>query len=321
MEAIALIRDFQHRLRGLSDTSGYTFAYDALVLMGEYIPCREVGLDIIKPATENPEAVAPGCNPLWISSQSMAHAADIFMDIAMHIPHVKRIATETVERLTAGEPLEPHSFGEAARENPSLLHDFYTQIIGVSDMADMVGLLGRYQLLESPYTRSFHVMYISISREGGQVFDERDRQLLAVLFNLFLDHFRHKVSCTGDHGFLPYFTDAGLKPRDVATIKACFDLQTRNERVTRASVAALLRRSEDNIDDSVKRIKTAIFKDFERAGRDDYNQRYKAFGLPYFTDVFKTYAYFGFYPPERPLSANGRDYFTSGLSESLAKLR
>ena len=55
METIGLIRDFQHRLRGLSDTSGYTFAYDALALMGEYIPCREVGLDIIKPATESPK--------------------------------------------------------------------------------------------------------------------------------------------------------------------------------------------------------------------------------------------------------------------------
>lgn len=321
MEAIALIRDFQHRLRGLSDTSGYTFVYDALDLISQYIPCREVGLDIIKPATENPESVAPGCEPLWIASQPMAHAADIFMDIAMHIPHVKRIATETVVKLTAGEPLEPHSFGEAARENPSLLHDFYTQIIGVSDMADMVGLIGRYQLLESPYTRSFYVIYISIAREGGQVFYERDRQLLAIFFDMFLDHFRHKIRCTGDHGFLPYFTDAGLKPRDLATIKACFDLQARNERVTRASVAAILGRSEDNIDDSVKRIKTAIFKDVERAGFEEYNQRYKALGLSQFVDIFKTYAYFGFYPSERPISVNGRDYFTSALSERLAKLR
>lgn len=84
--------------------------------------------------------------------------------------------------------------------------------------------------------------------------------------------------------------------------------------------AALLGRTEDNADDSIKRIRKAVLKDFDPEA-EEYRALYKEFGLSHFADVFKTYAYFGFYPPAEPPGANRLDRFSSPLSEQLAKLR
>lgn len=317
---LTLILEFQHRLRGLAGASDYGFVYDALALIREFIPCREIGIDIIKPADENPDDVRPGCMPLWISSQWMAHTVARFMAMATDIAHVRQCAQDVVRRLLADQPLVPHSLSESARQRSGLLHYFYTAIMNISDVVDMAGLLGRYQLFESPRSRSFHVAYISVSRDGGGMFDEREKQLVGVFFNLFVDHFRHKIACTESHRFLPIYTDIGLKPRDLATVKACFDLRLRGEPVSRAAVAAILGKTENNVDDSIKRIRKAALQDFDPE-TGEYRALYKEFGLPHFADVFKTYAYFGFYPPAEPPGANRLDRFTSHLSEQLAKLR
>lgn len=319
---LALILEFQHRLRKLADTSGYAFVYDALSLIREYIPYWEIGIDIIKPTSEDPNSFRPGCNFLWIATRWTGRMDEIFTNLVMlmNISHIKNCAQDVIRRLIAGDPIVPHSLAEEAQRKPGLLDYFYKEIMRVSDVVDMTGLLGHYQLLESPCTRNLYVTFVSVLRDGGETFDQREKQLIAIFFNSFVDHFRPKLACTDPHRFLPIFTDLGLKPRDLATIKACFDLRLRGETVSRAAVAGILGRSEDNVDDSIKRIRKAALKDFE-PGTEEYRALYKEFGLAHFADVFKTYAYFGFYPPTYAAGTNLRGRFNSHLSEQLDKLR
>ncbi len=67
-------------------------------------------------------------------------------------------------------------------------------------------------------------------------------------------------------------------------------------------------------------MKKAALKDFD-PGSEEYRALYKEFGLAHFADVFKTYAYFGFYPPAYAAGTNLRGRFNSHLSEQLDKLR
>ena len=90
----ALIRDFQHRYKQISATSGYALVYDTLALIREFIPCREIGVVIVKPNSEDPRRRATwkhaivGCHADngWVSAghrglkstHSVSRAVELF---------------------------------------------------------------------------------------------------------------------------------------------------------------------------------------------------------------------------------------------------
>lgn len=118
-----------------------------------------------------------------------------------------------------------------------------------------------------------------------------------------------------------------FKPRELTTIKACFDLKQNQQKATRSTVANYLhlpgrddcsalelRKALDKVDYDFRKIKDQISRNFNYGELNDDNSL-QEFELEHITDVFKTYAYFGLYPH----IAKGNEPFISYLSNRLDK--
>ncbi|TAL55817.1 MAG: hypothetical protein EPN89_00150 [Methylovulum sp.] len=322
---IAVIRDFHHHYKQLSHTSGYALVYDTMALIKEFIPCREIGFHIIRPASDEPDDVRPGSTPLWVATPLMGKTQQMFYGLYQYIPHIKHLIKTIKRKLIEGHPIEVISFvDDPGYCKSGIIHDFFTKI-NTSDAASTAGLLNRHQFIESPYTQSYYIAFCTIERENGQTFQSHEKQLFAHFFDIFLEDFKHKISCPENSYFLPYLTgevfckktklealfDTGtkFKPRELATIKACFDLKQSNRPVTHATVARYLHLQDRDdctaaelkrvgywLDYDLKKIRQHLLRDLEQDTAENYSRLHKEFELEHITDVFKTYAYFGLYP-------------------------
>lgn len=322
---IAIIRDFHHRYKQLSHTSGYALVYDTMALIKEFIPCREIALVIIKPASDDPEDIRPGSVPLWVATPLMGKTQKMFYGLYHYIPIIKHLIKTIKRKLIDGHPVEVISFvDDPGYCKSGIIHDFYTKI-KVGDAASTAGLINRHQFIESPYTQSYYVAYCTIRHENGQTFQSHEKQLFAHFFDIFLEDFKHKISSPENSYFLPYLTaelfckktklealfDTGTKftSRELATIKTCFDLKQSSRSITRPAVARYLhlqdrddctdtelKKAEGWVDYDLRKIKEHLLRDFEHDTTENYNRLKKEFKLEHITDVFKAYAYFGLYP-------------------------
>lgn len=325
---IVLIRDFHDRYQTLSATSAYALVYDALALIREFIPCPEIGINIAKTASENPKNVWPKEVPLWVATPLMGRNQQRFYSVLQCIPYVHRAAEKVLAPVFAGKRAETFSFSDDAQYAKGLIHDFYTKIVKVGDVAAVAGLLGRHQLQRSPSTQGYYGAYIGLARGNGQSFNSREKQFIALFFDIFLDDFRKKLNASEDGRFLPYFYNAKFSARELATIKACFDLKQSGREVTRAAVAKCLhlpgssactdtevRKALDKVDYDVKKIKQSLLKDFEHDAPENYQRLQKDITLEHFTAIFQVYAYCGFYPH----AAKGKDRMLGYLEDKLGK--
>jgi hypothetical protein len=227
---IALIRNFHHRYQILSDTSGYALVYDAAALIREFIPCRELSVMIGKTASEDLKNLWPKTVPLWVDTPFTGRMHEYFFRMVPHISYVHRAAEKVMSQILAGECAEAVSFNDDAQYAKGLIHDFYTKVAKFGDVAATGGLLDRHQLQRSPLTQGYYFIYIGLARGNGQIFDRREKQLLALFSDIFLDDFRKKLNASEDGRFLPYFHNAKFTARELATIKACFDLKLRRRK-------------------------------------------------------------------------------------------
>ncbi len=344
---ITLIRDFYQRYKKLSCDSGYALVYDTLTLIREYIPCKEIGISIAKAEHEDPQNIRPATIPLSVATPLMGRTQGLFYGMLSHIDFAKRTAANMIGKIIDGDRVEAISFyaTDDARDTQSVIHRFYTDLVNVSDVVMTAGLIERHQFYQSPLTQGYYVAYSCMARDNGQTFRSREKQLFALFFDIFLEDFRKKISCPENSPFLPHLTaektdvskieaifDTGLKlkPRELATIKACFDLKQSQRKVTRSSIAgylhlqdrdncsdAELRKALDKVDYDFKKIKNVLLKDFEHDSSEHYNQLNEAFSLEHITDIFQAYAYFGLYPH----IPKGKDQLISYLSNRLGHYR
>jgi hypothetical protein len=204
-------------------------------------------------------------------------------------------------------------------------------------------LLARHQFVESPNTESFYGIVCNLAHNNGQTFSENDKRILPLCFDIFVQDFKNKIRSPEHSPFVPFVTgekicertkfealfDTGskFKPRELATIKTCFDLKKNAMEINRFNVASCLhlqsrnkqdctdaeiKQAEGKVDYDLKKIKTQLLKDF-MPGTPEYLGLFNAFGVEHLTDVFRTYAYFGLYP-----DTQGR--YVSYLSGKLDKL-
>lgn len=71
----------------------------------------------------------------------------------------------------------------------------------------------------------------------------------------------------------------------------------------------------EKVDYDVRKIKKTVLTDFEADTPENYRKLYRELGLEHFPDIFRAYAYFGFYPPY----TNGQGPFISYLASRLDK--
>jgi hypothetical protein len=336
---IELIRDFHHRYKQLSDSSGYALVYDTMALIREFIPCREIGFVIMK-ASDDPEDVMPASVPLWVATPLMGRTMPLFFTMYPYIPHIQRVAKTIKRQLIDGQRVEALGFDNVTPATNGMFHRFYTEKVKVSDVAHTAGVVNRHQLFASPFTQGYYVAYCCIARDNRQTFSSRDKQLFTHFFNIFLDDFKHKISCPENSPFLPYITaelfckktkfealfttGTKFKARELATIKACFDLKQNKRDIKRPTVASYLHCHDSDrknystkdlkkvdgwLDNDLKKIKQHILRDFE-PDSSEYKQHHEAFALEHITDIFRSYAYFGLYP-------DSSERFISYLSDRL----
>lgn len=299
---------------------------------------------------EDLQNVRPATIPLSVATPLMGRTQGLFYGMLNHIDFAKRAAANMMGKIIDGDPVEAISFyaTDDARDTQGVIHRFYTDLVNVSDVAMTAGLVERHQFRQSPLTHGYYAAYSCMARDSGQTFRSREKQLFALFFDIFLEDFRKKISCPENSPFLPHLTaektdaskfeaiealfDTGLKlkPRELATIKACFDLKQSQRKVTRSSIAGYLhlqdrnngsdlelKKALDKVDYDFKKIKNVILKDFEHDSTEHYNQLNEAFSLEHITDVFQTYAYFGLYPH----IPKGKDQLISYLSNRLGNYR
>jgi hypothetical protein len=327
---IVLIREFNHRFRKICDESGYVFVYDFMALIREFIPCHDVNIDIVETASENPNDLWPTSLPLGVATPKFAFTLEMFYRLLPSLSLAKCIARDIFRQLIAGEPVKAVSFGDYPECMNGANRYFYEKLLNCGDTATTAGLLGRYQVLESPLTKRYYLTYISMGRDSGHSFNGREKELLSLFFDLFVQELRKKLYPSDKSLFLPYFINAKFSPRELATIKTCFDLAQSRAEITRAAVATrlhlrdtpnpergILKKAIDKVDYDVGKIRKTVLADFEKDAPENYGKLYRELGLEHFPELFRAYAYFGFYPP----GTGGPGQFISYLSGRLEKFR
>jgi hypothetical protein len=327
---IALIREFNHRFRKISEESGYAFVYETLALIREFIPCREIGTVILKVSGDTPENMRIGDSVLWLATPLMGLTQDMFWKMYPYIPYAKATAVNLARKVLAGEPIEVMGFVDHEQHGRGVIHKFYEKMVKVSDVVSTAGVIGRHQFLASPFTENHYTLVFCLARDGGQTFSRREKHLIALFYELFLETFRGKISHPNNGPYLPYVTREKFSPRELATIKTCFDLAHSREEITRAAVATrlhlrdtpnpergILKKAIDKVDYDVGKIRKTVLADFEKDAPENYGKLYRELGLEHFPELFRAYAYFGFYPP----GTGGSGQFISYLSGRLEKFR
>jgi hypothetical protein len=322
-----IIRTFFHRYKKISNDSGYELVYKTLALIREIIPCREVGISIAQIRDNSLKSVSPGTVPLTVATPLMVRTRKIFFQMFDNIDFAKKFATAAVQTLSAGDFVEPHSFDDDPSHSKGIIHQFY-HYMGVSDVVMVAGLVDRHQFVFSPVTQSYYFAYSCMAREKESKFSFQEKQLYALFFDIFLEDFRRKIRCADESRFLPYLTGekmgslvdfslfergVKLKPRELATIRACFDLKQQKVKVSQKSLAShlhlrgkndcsvkQLERASGYVDYDFRKIKLHLFKNLssdQEWGSAELNDIIQNdFKLEQMSDVFKTYAYFGLYP-------------------------
>lgn len=168
---VKLIRDFHHRYKKISDTSGYALVYDTLSLIREFIPCWQIGISIAKPKNEDSKNVELGTVPLTVATPIMGHTQNLFYGMLSNNNFAKGYATYFMHKVIAGDPVEARSFYETNDEHAAkgVPHRFY-QIVNTSDVVMIGGLIARHQFIESPFTQGYYAAYICMARNNGQFF-------------------------------------------------------------------------------------------------------------------------------------------------------
>ncbi|WP_192828610.1 hypothetical protein [Methylocucumis oryzae] len=186
---------------------------------------------------------------------------------------------------------------------------FIQKTFQASDIITTGGILGFYQVLTLPCTRGFYVAICSIARSKDQTFSHEEKQLFALFFDIVFEDFKRKINTSEECGFLPYLILNTFKPRELASIKACFDLKQAGQPVTRLhlaqylhlanrsdSSAAELKKALDKVDYDLKKIKYLVFKDFADSQDEQVLALQERYDWHHVVEMFKIYAYFGFYP-------------------------
>ena len=184
---ITLIRDFHHRYKKLSCDSGYAFVYDTLTLIREYIPCKEIGISIAKIEHEDLKNVRPATIPLSVATPLMGQTQNLFYGMLNHIDFAQHAAANMMGKIIDGDPVEAISFyaTDDAQDTQSVIHRFYTDLVKVSDVVMIAGLIDRHQFLQSPFTHGYYVAFSCMARDNGQTFHSREKQLFALFFDIF----------------------------------------------------------------------------------------------------------------------------------------
>jgi len=322
---LSILRDFQFRYQKLSQTSGYNLVYDTLALIQDIIPCRELNFTIVHPKTLNLDDVEIGTVPLFIATPFMAATQGYFFSLFNQIDFAKRFGSQILSNASSGNPIQAYSFSDHAQHSKGLLHYVY-KFLNCSDILVTASLLARHQFLLSKHTDSYYGIICTLAHYNGKAFNESEKLLLALCFDIFVEDFKNKIRCHEHSPFLPFVTgekidqktklealfDSGTKfsPRELATIRACFDLKQQQHEITRTEVTrymylrdsdnidtATLKKAMDKVDYDLKKIKEHLLRDFPHDSTE-YKTCKDAFGIEHITDVFQTYAYFGLYADE-----------------------
>lgn len=318
----AKAREFLRRYQHLSQHSGYNLVYDTLALIEELIPCWAISFIISRPKTSDIDDVELATVPLLTCSPALAPSANLFFGIINQIDFAKKFLSMAMRCAVSGDVIQSYSFSDHPRHNKGFTHYFY-KLLNCSDFLVAASLLGRNQFADSPYTASYYAMVCNLAHNNGQFFTQEEKDLAALCFDIFIDDFKKKISPPGHSPFLPQITgeiicektklkalfDTGSKysPRQLATIKACFDLKQQKRKITCREVArylylqdqdpdeAALKKASAKVDHDLGKIKDQLLRDFP-PGSADYAHYKKTFRIEHLTDIFQTYAYFGLYP-------------------------
>jgi len=335
-----LAREFLHRYQILSQNSGYNLVYDTLALIRELIPCWSLGMVICRPKTLDYNDVTMDTVPLWLEDQALAATANLFFGVIDGIGFVKKFLYQTMANALSGKIIQVYSFFDHPQHNKGFIHYYYA-LRNRSDVMIATNLIARNQFINNPHTDSFYGLFCNLAHNSGSVFTQSEKELLALCFDIFCQDIKNKISTPEDSPFLPQITgelicqktkpqalfDTGNKysPRQLATIKACFDLKQQKRKISGREVARFLHLNDQETDETTLKNATAkVDHDFGKirdqllrdvpTDTDDYRLYKKQFRIEHVTDVFKTYAYFGLYPD----TANR---YTSYLQRRLKKWR
>lgn len=307
--ALAKAREFHHRYLKLSEASGYALVYDSLKLMLDYIPGTNIGMDVLKAGNEDPDDITQGSMVLSIGTPMFTRTVDAFYRLLPYLPFASRTGKRLKRQILAGESIIALGYDDDEHAASGIIHEFYSKVFQASDMITSAGRLACYQVLALPNSRGFYTGFSSIGRANGETFTHEEKQLFALFFDIVFEDFKRKINTSEECGFLPYLVLNTFKPRELASIKACFDLKQAGQLVTRLhlaqylhlanrsdSSAAELKKALDKVDYDLKKIKYLVFKDFADSQDEQVLALQERYDWHHVVEMFKIYAYFGFYP-------------------------
>lgn len=194
---IALIRDFHHRFRKITNDFGYGFVYETLALIREFIPCREIGTSILKIAGNTQENMRIGDNVLWLATPLMGLTQDMFWKMYPYIPYAKATAINLARKVLAGAPIKVMGFEDHDQHGRGTVHKFYEKMVKVSDVVSTAGLIGRHQLLASPFTENYYALVFCLARDSRQTFSRREKHLIALSVRLWTKPSKKWITMSG----------------------------------------------------------------------------------------------------------------------------
>jgi hypothetical protein len=331
-------REFRKRFQRLSEDSGYNLAYDTMALIQEFIPCGKINLFITSPKSQNVNDVQLNTTPLFVGSTFDLEAVEYFFFMYERIACAASFASYILKQAIENKPIQAYSFSDDPQHNKGLIHYFY-QKREISDVLVIASLIARNQFVYSPYTDSYYFLVCNLVHNEGKKFSEADKVLLGLCFDIFIDDFNSKIRPPEDCLFLPQVTgevickktkmdalfSTGKKftPRELATIRACFDLKQQKRKFSAPEIArylhlkdqetdpATLKKLGDNVKTDIKKIKQQLLRAFT-PDTPEYVYYQDAFNIQHIPDVFKPYAYFGIYP-------DSMNRYTSYLEHRLGK--
>lgn len=327
---IALIQDFHHRFRRFCATSGHGLIYETLALIREYIPCREIGFVVGKTASENPGNLWWSHPPLGVATRKITSTQDAFYRYLPSTGFAQQAARDVIGKILRGEPMRAISFADYPQWTTPGKNFFYEKIVKITDLAATGGLVQRHEIIESPYTASLYFSYIVLARDGGERFVAREKDLLSVFYDIFLEGFRERIAASHANPYLPLITREKFSPRELATIRVCFDLAAEGADITGPKIAArlhlgnapdgdaaALKKALDKVYYDLAKIRKRVLKRFEQDTPENYRRMERELTPDRFPSLFRAYAYFGFYPPPH----HQPEQFVAYLAKDLDKWR
>jgi hypothetical protein len=328
-------REFHHRYQALSQNSGYNLVYDTLALLQEFIPSSRVSFYIVRPKNLNTDKVLANTTPLLIGSKFYVDTFEYFAYLYEQFPFAARFGSNILNQALSDKPIQVYSFNDYANYRNGCHSKLHT-----SDVLVTAGLIARKQFVDAPETDNYYGIVCNMANSNGKQFGEDDKTVLALCFDTFVDDLKNKIRTSEDSPFLPQVTgelicektklekllSTGKKfsGRELATIRACFDLKQQKRKISAPEVArylhlrdkeadpGTLKRLGDNVKTDIKKIKQQLLRDFT-PDSPEYKFYQESFSIQHIPEVFKTYAYFGLYPD------TGRRY-TSYLEHRLGNL-